>query len=146
MKAQDLRQKSVEELNQELLGLLREQFNMRMQASTGQLAQTHTLKQVRRDVARIKTVLTEKAGCVMTDKIRTLQGRVISDKMDKSITVAIERKVKHPIYGKIIKRTTKLHVHDENNECKAGDLVEIRECRPLSKTKSWTLVAVVEKA
>ena len=57
----------------------------------------------------------------MTDKIRTLQGRVISDKMDKSITVAIERKVKHPIYGKIIKRTTKLHVHDENNECKAGD-------------------------
>lgn len=62
MKAQDLRQKSVEELNQELLGLLREQFNMRMQVSTGQLAQTHTLKQVRRDVARIKTVLTEKAG------------------------------------------------------------------------------------
>ena len=62
MKAQDLRQKSVEELNQELLGLLREQFNMRMQASTGQLAQTHTLKQGRRDVARIKTVLTEKAG------------------------------------------------------------------------------------
>ncbi len=62
MKAQDLRQKSVEELNQELLGLLREQFNMRMQASTGQLAQTHTLKQVRRDVARIKTALTEKAG------------------------------------------------------------------------------------
>lgn len=62
MKAQDLRQKSVDELNQELLGLLREQFNMRMQASTAQLAQTHTLKQVRRDVARIKTVLTEKAG------------------------------------------------------------------------------------
>ena len=62
MKAQDLRQKSVDELNQELLGLLREQFNMRMQASTGQRAQTHTLKQVRRDVARIKTVLTEKAG------------------------------------------------------------------------------------
>lgn len=62
MKAQDLHQKSAEELNQELLGLLREQFNMRMQAATGQLAQTHTLKQVRRDVARIKTVLTEKAG------------------------------------------------------------------------------------
>ena len=82
----------------------------------------------------------------MTDKIRTLQGRVISDKMDKSITVAIERKVKHPIYGKIIKRTTKLHVHDENNECKAGDLVEIRECRPLSKTKRWRVVEIVERA
>ena len=93
----------------------------------------------------------------MTDKIRTLQGRVVSDKMEKSIVVAIERFVKHPIYGKFIKRTTKLHVHDENNECGIGDkveirecgigdVVEIRECRPLSKTKSWTLVRVVEKA
>lgn len=78
--------------------------------------------------------------------IRTLQGKVISNKMDKSITVAIERQVKHPIYGKFIKRTTKLHVHDESNQCKEGDVVTIRECRPLSKTKSWTLVAVVETA
>ncbi|KKO43848.1 MULTISPECIES: 30S ribosomal protein S17 [Arsukibacterium] len=78
--------------------------------------------------------------------IRTLQGKVISNKMDKSITVAIERSVKHPIYGKFIKRTTKLHVHDETNQCKEGDVVTIRECRPLSKTKSWTLVAVVESA
>lgn len=77
---------------------------------------------------------------------RTLQGKVISNKMDKSITVAIERQVKHPIYGKFIKRTTKLHVHDENNQCKEGDVVTIRECRPLSKTKSWTLVAIVESA
>ncbi|AJR07321.1 30S ribosomal protein S17 [Photobacterium sp. BZF1] len=82
----------------------------------------------------------------MSDKIRTQLGRVISDKMDKSIVVAIERKVKHPIYGKYITRTTKLHAHDENNECGLGDTVEIRECRPLSKTKSWTLVRVVEKA
>lgn len=79
-------------------------------------------------------------------KIRTLQGKVISNKMDKSITVAIERSVKHPIYGKFIKRTTKLHVHDETNQCKEGDVVTIRECRPLSKTKSWTLVAVIESA
>ena len=78
--------------------------------------------------------------------IRTLQGKVISNKMDKSITVAIERSVKHPIYGKFIKRTTKLHVHDETNQCKEGDVVTIRECRPLSKTKSWTLVAVVVSA
>lgn len=82
----------------------------------------------------------------MSDKIRTQQGRVISDKMDKSIVVAIERFVKHPIYGKFVRKTTKLHVHDENNECAQGDTVEIRECRPLSKTKSWTLVRVVEKA
>jgi small subunit ribosomal protein S17 len=77
---------------------------------------------------------------------RTLQGKVISNKMDKSITVAIERSVKHPIYGKFIKRTTKLHVHDETNQCKEGDVVTIRECRPLSKTKSWTLVAIVTSA
>ncbi|MGI5310691.1 30S ribosomal protein S17 [Rheinheimera sp. WS51] len=83
----------------------------------------------------------------MTEKnIRTLQGKVISDKMDKSIVVAIERSVKHPIYGKFMKRTTKLHVHDETNQCKEGDVVTIRECRPLSKTKSWTLVEVVVTA
>ncbi len=82
----------------------------------------------------------------MSEKIRTQLGRVVSDKGDKSIVVAIERKVKHPIYGKYITRTTKLHAHDENNECGLGDMVEVRECRPMSKTKSWTLVRVVEKA
>ncbi|WP_038175176.1 MULTISPECIES: 30S ribosomal protein S17 [Vibrio] len=82
----------------------------------------------------------------MSEVKRTQQGRVISDKMDKSITVAIERFVKHPIYGKFVKRTTKVHAHDENNECGLGDKVEIAECRPLSKTKSWTLVKVLEKA
>ncbi|REL30963.1 30S ribosomal protein S17 [Thalassotalea euphylliae] len=82
----------------------------------------------------------------MTDKIRTLQGRVVSDKMDKSITVLIERRVKHPIYGKFITRSTKLKAHDEANVCNAGDVVTIRECAPISKTKSWTLVDVVEKA
>ena len=82
----------------------------------------------------------------MSEQTRIQLGRVVSDKMDKSIIVAIERMVKHPIYGKYIKRTTKLHAHDENNECGLGDTVEVRECRPLSKTKSWTLVRVVEKA
>jgi len=82
----------------------------------------------------------------MSEVKRTQLGRVISDKMDKSIVVAIERKVKHPIYGKFVKRTTKVHAHDETNQCGQGDMVEIAECRPLSKTKSWTLVKVVEKA
>ncbi len=77
---------------------------------------------------------------------RTLTGTVSSDKMDKSATVVIERRVKHPIYGKFIKRSTKLHVHDENNECGMGDTVMIEQCRPMSKTKSWRLVKVVEKA
>ena len=79
-------------------------------------------------------------------KIRTVQGRVVSDKMDKSITVAVERKVKHPIYGKYIKRTTKLHAHDETNQCNVGDVVTVRECRPMSKTKNWALVDIITKA
>ena len=78
--------------------------------------------------------------------IRTVTGRVISDKMDKSITVLVERKVKHPIYGKYMKRSTKLHAHDENNECKMGDTVSIAECKPVSKSKNWRLVEVVEQA
>ena len=75
---------------------------------------------------------------------RTVVGRVVSDRMDKTATVLIERMVRHPVYGKYIRRSTKLHVHDENNDCKQGDTVRIKECRPISKTKSWTLVEVVE--
>ncbi|MGY0219877.1 30S ribosomal protein S17 [Endozoicomonadaceae bacterium StTr2] len=79
-------------------------------------------------------------------KVRTLTGKVVSDKMDKSITVLIERRVKHPLYGKIVKRSTKLHAHDEQNECRMGDTVTIKETRPLSKTKSFELVSIVERA
>ncbi|TVR61048.1 MAG: 30S ribosomal protein S17 [Candidatus Competibacteraceae bacterium] len=77
---------------------------------------------------------------------RTLSGRVTSNKMDKTATVTIERLVKHPIYGKYIRRTTKLHVHDEQNQCQEGDLVTIKQCRPLSKTKAWMLVGIVARA
>jgi small subunit ribosomal protein S17 len=76
-------------------------------------------------------------------KIRT--GVVTSNKMEKTITVAIERKVKHPIYGKFVKKTTKFHAHDEKSECSIGDLVKIMETRPISKTKRWRLVEVLEK-
>ena len=78
-------------------------------------------------------------------KIRTLQGKVVSNKMDKSIVVMTERRVKHPLYGKFVSKSTKIHAHDENNDCSIGDVVTIRECRPISKTKSWTLVEVVER-
>ncbi len=80
-----------------------------------------------------------------TNLVRTLTGRVVSDKMDKSAVVLVERRVKHPLYGKFIRRSTKLHIHDENNECKQGDKVTIKECRPMSRTKSWQLVEVVER-
>lgn len=76
---------------------------------------------------------------------RTLQGKVISNKMDKTIVVLTERKIKHPLYGKYVKRTTKLHAHDEENVCQEGDIVMIAESRPLSKTKTWRLVNVIEK-
>ena len=78
--------------------------------------------------------------------VRTLTGKVVSDKMDKTITVLIERRVKHPIYGKFVKRSTKLHAHNEQNECQIGDTVSVRECRPLSKSKTWMLVSVDERA
>lgn len=76
---------------------------------------------------------------------RSLQGSVLSAKANKSITVLIERQVKHPLYKKIIRRSTKLHAHDEQNECNEGDTVIIEECRPLSKTKSWRLVEIVNR-
>ena len=77
---------------------------------------------------------------------KTRVGMVVSNKMDKTVVVAIEDNVKHPIYGKIIKRTLKVHAHDANNECSIGDRVEIMETRPLSKTKRWRLVQIIEKA
>lgn len=77
---------------------------------------------------------------------RSLKGTVTSDKMEKSATIVIDRLVKHPLYGKFIRRSTKLHIHDENNECGMGDTVLIEQCAPVSKTKSWRLVKVVEKA
>ncbi|WP_439135121.1 30S ribosomal protein S17 [Pseudomaricurvus sp.] len=83
----------------------------------------------------------------MTDKlVRQVTGKVVSDKMDKTITVLIERRVKHPIYGKYVSKSSKLKAHDEKNECKAGDVVTIEESRPLSKSKSWALVKIEEHA
>jgi small subunit ribosomal protein S17 len=77
---------------------------------------------------------------------RTIIGRVVSDKMDKTVSVAIERLIKHPVYGKFIRRTTKILAHDAANECKQGDRVAISECRPISKNKSWSVVNVVERS
>ena len=78
--------------------------------------------------------------------VRSLSGRVVSDKMDKTVTVLVERKVKHPLIGKVVRRSNKFHAHDEANECKEGDLVIIEESRPLSKTKTWRVSKIVEKS
>lgn len=82
----------------------------------------------------------------MIEKKNQIQGYIVSNKMHKSAVVIVERVIKHPIYKKFIKRTTKLHIHDENNECDIGDKVEICECRPISKKKSWILVRVIKKS
>lgn len=77
--------------------------------------------------------------------VRTMIGRVVSNKMDKTVTVLIERRIKHPLYGKYIRRSTKLHVHDADNQCREGDVVAITQCRPVSKTKAWRLHQVLER-
>ena len=74
---------------------------------------------------------------------RTMTGRVISNKMDKTITVLVERREKHPLYGKFVKRSTKVHAHDAENQCRIGDTVTLEQCRPLSKTKTWRLLRIV---
>lgn len=79
-------------------------------------------------------------------KQRTLEGRVVSNKMDKTITVLVERRVQHPVYGKFVRKTSKIHAHDDKNECNQGDLVIIVEGRPISKNKAWRLVEIVERA
>jgi small subunit ribosomal protein S17 len=79
-------------------------------------------------------------------KQRTIQGRVVSNKMDKTVTVLVERLVKHELYGKYIRRSTKLHAHDAENSCNEGDVVRVAECAPMSKTKNWRVVEIVERA
>lgn len=79
-------------------------------------------------------------------RARMVTGRVVSNKMDKSITVLVERRVKHPVYGKYVTKSSKLHAHDEGNECNPGDVVTVKEVRPISKTKTWSLVSIDEKA
>ena len=77
---------------------------------------------------------------------RTIEGRVVSNKMDKTVTVLVERQVKHALYGKYIKRSTKLHAHDADNACRMGDMVRVAECAPLSKTKNWRVVEIITRA
>lgn len=78
--------------------------------------------------------------------LRTVEGRVVSNKMNKTVTILVERQVKHPLYGKYIRRSTKLHAHDETNACNEGDVVRVTECRPLSKSKNWRVVEIVTRA
>ena len=153
MKATELRKMTAEELTEKLGELKEELFNLRFQLEVKQLDNPHKITEVKHDIARVMTVLREKNAyrevMKMTEsrKLRKVRvGKVVSDKMDKTIVVAIEDNVRHPKYGKIIKRTVKIHAHDEKNECGVGDKVAVMETRPLSATKRWRLVEINEKA
>ena len=141
MKAKDLRAMDEAALNKELQDLLKAQFNLRMQKSHQQLENTSLIRQT-----RPYDSCSEGSDEMSENKLtRTLIGKAISTKMDKTVTVLVERKVKHPI-GKIVVKSKKYHVHDENNDVREGDIVEISETRPISRTKSWTVSKIVERA
>jgi small subunit ribosomal protein S17 len=148
MKPSELRGKNGDELQKELEGLLRAQFGLRMQLATQQLSNNSQMKKVKRARANHH----EREGQQMTDTVapaknqRKLVGRVVSDKMQKTVTVRVERRVKDPMMGKIITLSKKIHAHTETDEFKEGDLVEIAECRPISRTKSWRVTRLVEKS
>ena len=143
---EDLKNKSAAELNEELVAAKKELFNLRFQNATNQLDNTSRIKDVRRNIARIQTIITEKSTVEERNLRKTRTGKVVSDKMNKTIVVAVEDNVKHPVIGKIVKRTYKLKAHDEENTCKIGDTVRVMETRPLSKDKRWRLVEVIERA
>ncbi|EDP86113.1 30S ribosomal protein S17 [Burkholderia mallei ATCC 10399] len=151
MKASELLQKDQAALNKELSDLLKAQFGLRMQLATQQLTNTSQLKKVRRDIARVRDRPDSEGEPEMNDSVktslkRTLVGKVVSNKMDKTVTVLVEHRVKHPIYGKYVVRSKKYHAHDEANTYNEGDLVEIQETRPVSKTKAWAVSRLVEAA
>ena len=148
MKPSEIRDLSLDQLDDELVKLKREQFNLRFQAASGQLENTARVRQVRRDIARIKTVARQKAAGATSQRLkerempkRILQGLVVSDKNDKTVVVEVERRYTHPLYKKVVRRSKKYHAHDEANTAKIGDRVRIQETAPISKNKRWTLVS-----
>ena len=166
--AADLRELTDEELVLRVREAKEELFNLRFQMATGQLDNNRRLRTVRHDIARVYTVMRERelglSGAPRAttrewhDRANRLEfrrprgerkvreGLVVSDKMDKTIVVSLEDRVKHPLYGKVIRRTSKVKAHDEANTAGVGDRVRLMETRPLSATKRWRLVEILEKA
>src|SRR6478609_1727039 len=153
-KAHELDELTNADLETKLREAKEELFNLRFQSATGQLESHGRLRTVKRDIARIYTVVREReAGNVSVEtstddrgRRKVREGLVVSDKMDKTVVVLVEDRVKHALYGKVLRRTSKLKAHDEQNQCGVGDRVQIMETRPLSATKRWRVVQIVEKA
>ena len=153
MKASELRSKDLAGLEKEVADLLKAHFGLRMQMATQQMSNTAPEARPAATSLVSRPVLAEKKkGAQMTQaqaaekNTRTLVGRVVCDKRDKTVTVLVERHVKHPLYGKIVATSNKYHAHDEKGQYHLGDLVEIAEGRPISKTKAWVVTRLIEKA
>ena len=154
MKIAEIREIPAEELVERIQTEVANYNQMVLNHSISPLENPAQIKDLRKTIARMKTVLRQRElnnkylGLIM--EVRNLRkertGVVISDKMDKTVTVAAKFKEKHPIYGKFVSKTKKYHAHDEKNECGMGDTVRIMETRPLSKTKRWRVVEIIEKA
>ena len=141
MKTKEIKELETKELAERLETEVAKYNQMKFNHNVTPLENPSLIKAARRDIARMKTELRQREL-----KRKTRQGVVISNKMDKTIVIAAKFKEKHPIYGKFVQKTKKYHAHDEKNECNVGDTVLIMETRPLSKTKRWRLVQIVEKA
>ena len=157
MKAKEMRQMDSAALEAKVKELKAELFNLRFQLATGQLENTMAIQNVRRDIARAKTLIRENERkavrrreqefmAEMRGIRKTAPAWLSATRWTKTIVVAIRTRVRHPLYGKIMNRTTKLKAHDENNECGVGDRVLVMETRPLSREKRWRLVQIIEKA
>ena len=167
--AHELDDMNATDLEAKLREAKEELFNLRFQAATGQLESHGRLRTVKKDIARIYTVVRERElgirsapgaeekaserdherappSKVERNARKTREGLVVSDKMDKTVVVAVEDRVKHALYGKVLRRTSKLKAHDEQNDCGIGDRVLIMETRPLSATKRWRVVEILERA
>jgi small subunit ribosomal protein S17 len=146
MKIKELRESSVEELSARRRELKQEALNLRIQQQSGQLENPARLTQIRKEIARIETIITERSHAPTEKKPvqKTRVGVVTSAKMAKTIVVEVERRVPHPRFKKIVRKTSKFYAHDEKTEAKEGDKVLISETRPLSKLKRWNLVEVLK--
>ena len=150
MKVNEIRNLSTAELNEKIVSLREELFNLRFQLATGQLENPMRIREVRKTIAGCPQGMTvnPKEDLTVAEERRmrkVRQGIVVSDKMDKTVVVAIERKVPHKLYKKSINTTSKFKAHDENNECRIGDTVRIVETRPLSRDKRWRVEKIVAR-
>ena len=139
MNASELRDKTPDQLRDELANLKKEAFNLRFQQATSQLENTARMRSVRRDAARLKTILRNRRPEPMPKRILT--GTVTSDANDQTVSVSVERRFKHPVLQKTIRKSKKYRAHDPENSFKIGDTVRIQECAPMSKTKRWEVIA-----